>query len=324
MECLIVGIGAVGGVIATRLAAAGVPMSLATRDEQSAAALRASGLHVTGVGGDARAPVERADALAKYARTGTFDLIVLATKAREAVALAPQLVSLLRKKGTLLPLQNGGVPEQLATRLGDDRILGGFSNLGAAMIAPGRFEQRNGGHLVIGEFGGDPHQRADAIAQWLRSGVEVRVSTNIRGAIWSKLIVNCSVTTIGAIAGCTMREYIGLPAARDLFLRTYSETYAVARASGVDPEPLTFDPRPPHEDAAAWIERIVTAYGNIKPSMLQDFERGRETEIDYVNGYVVDLAQSLGVAATLNAQLVAKVRGITAGALQPSLATLLR
>lgn len=324
MDCLIVGVGAVGGVLATRLLAAGARVSLATRTEQSAEAVRASGLHVSGIGGEARAPGSQIEPLAKYTVARAFDLIVLATKGREALGIAPQLMPLLSKTGTLLPLQNGGVPELLANHLGTDRILGGFSNLGAAMLAPGRYEQRNAGHLVIGEFDRDDRDRADGIADWLRAGVEVRVSANIRGAIWSKLLVNCAVTTVGAIAGCTMREYSAVPAARDIFLRTYIEAHSVARVTGVRPEPLTFDPAPPEQqECDAWVAKILAAYGDIKPSMLQDFERGRETEIDFINGHVVDLARRLGLNASMNERLVEKVRGITAGLLRPSLETLL-
>ena len=208
MKTLIVGIGALGGIVAARLRAVGVPVRLATRNAESAARLKASGLRVTGVGGSLTIKASEVAAVDEYSTRDTFDLVVLATKANEAIEVAPRLAELLGPDGTLLPIQNGGVPQMLADRLGDNRVLGGLSNLGATMTAPGVYEQRNAGHLLIGEVAGGESERTERVRQWLGRGVEVRVTPNIRGAVWSKLLLNCSVTTLGAIAGRTMRDYI--------------------------------------------------------------------------------------------------------------------
>jgi 2-dehydropantoate 2-reductase len=124
----------------------------------------------------------------------------LATKAQDAIDVAPSVVRLLAPGGTLLPLQNGRVPQMLASRLGDECVLGGLSNLGATMLRPGNYEQRNAGYLLIGELGGGESERSERVRQWLSRAVNVRVTPNLQGAVWSKLLPNCSVTTIGAIA----------------------------------------------------------------------------------------------------------------------------
>ncbi|WP_026876836.1 ketopantoate reductase family protein [Jiangella gansuensis] len=324
MKTLIVGIGALGGLIAARLDAAGSPAWLATRDEESAARLASTGLHVSGVGGSATASTVRVAALAAYGDDG-FDLIVLATKARDAIEAAPRLADLLTPGGTVLPIQNGGVSQLLGDRLGTDRVLGGLSNLGATMTQPGVYEQRNAGHLLIGELGGGDSERAQLIGQWLGRAIEVRVTPNLAGAIWSKLVVNCSVTTIGAMAGTTMRDYVRSPDGRQLFDRTYDEALSVALASGAQPERMLVDPVPPGWDGQSvagaahdtWLGQVLDAYGDIKPSMLQDFERGRTTEIDFINGYVVDLGQRLGVPTPANAAIVETVHTIERGEAVP-------
>lgn len=232
---------------------------------------------------------------------------------------------LLGPGGTLLPIQNGWVAQALADRLGDDCVLGGLSNLGATMTAPGVYEQRNAGHLLIGELAGGESERAEQVRRWLGRAVEVRVTPNIRGAVWSKLLLNCSVTTIGAIAGQTMREYIASPDGRELFDRTYDEALSVALASGARPERILVDPMPPAwsgrsvpgEAHEAWLGQILEGYGDLKPSMLQDFERGRTTEIDFVNGYVVNLGRQLGVRAPANAAIVETVHAITRREIAP-------
>jgi 2-dehydropantoate 2-reductase len=316
MRTLIVGVGALGGLIAARLRAAGSDVRLATRDADSAAALKAAGLRVTGVGGDVSVAAVDVAPVDAYPAGDTFDLVVLATKAQAAMELAPRLARLLGPGGTLLPIQNGGVSQILADRLTGDVVLGGLSNLGATMAAPGEYEQRNAGHLLIGELAGGPSGRAERVRGWLGRAVEVRVTPNLRGAVWSKLLLNCSVTTIGALAGRSMREYIAWPEGRELFDRAYREALSVALASGARPERMIVDPVP-GPAYETWLGEVLAGYGDVKPSMLQDFERRRPTEIDFINGYVTGLGRQHGVPTPANTAIVQAVHAITAGRAAP-------
>jgi 2-dehydropantoate 2-reductase len=331
MRTLVVGAGALGGLIAARLRGAGCPVWLATRNTESAARLRATGLRVTGVGGALSVGVAEVAPVEEYLRAGdAFELIVLATKAYDAIEVAPALTRLLGPGGTLLPIQNGGIAQVLAERFGDGCVLGGLSNLGATMSEPGAYEQRNAGHLLVGELASGTSDRAERVRAWLGRGLEVRLTHNMRGAVWSKLLLNCSVTTLGAVAGCTMRGYIVSPDGRELFDRTYDEALSVALASGARPERMLVDPVPPGwrgrsvrgEAHDTWLGEVLRSYGDVKPSMLQDFERGRRTEIDFVNGYVVGVGRGLDVRTPANAAVLETVYAISRGELPPSLALL--
>src|SRR5438105_5578581 len=118
MRTLIVGLGVLGGTIGARAVSARMEVWLATRTAESAAALRASGLRVSGVGGPAAAVSIHVAPVEEYARTDRFDLILLATKAHDALETAPFLSRMLVPGGTLLCIQNGGVSRILADRLG--------------------------------------------------------------------------------------------------------------------------------------------------------------------------------------------------------------
>ncbi len=326
MKTLVVGIGALGGIIAGRLRAAGAAVWLATRNAESAAQLKVCGLSVTGVGGALSVAATNVAPVHDYTAADAFELIVLATKAQAAIDIAPSLTKLLALGGTLLPIQNGGVPQILAKQLGNERVLGGLSNLGGTMTTLGHYEQRNAGHLLIGELGGGYSERAQRVQAWLGRALEVRITPNLPGAAWSKLILNCSTTTIGALVGATMREYLSYPEGRGLFSRTYDEALSVALASGVHPQRMLVEPVPPGWSARsvpsaaydAWLGEVLAAYGDLKASMLQDIERQRSTEIDFINGYVVDLGRQLGVSTPVNAAIVETIRAISCGQARPS------
>jgi len=319
MQMLIVGIGALGGTIAARAIGAGLPVRLAARNTESAEVLRRSGLRVSGIaGGEVQADTIDVAAFEDYGKEKQFDLILLATKAQEALKVAPCLVGLLAPEGVILPIQNGGVARALADRLGEDRILGGISTLGATMVEPGVYEQKNAGHLPIGELAGGVSERVEQVARALGRAIEVKVSSNLTGAIWSKLLINCSVTTLGALCSQTMRQYMETESGNQVFRRTYEETLSVTLAIGTRLERLAVDPIPPAEQYESWVEAIIAFYGDVKPSMLQDFERHRKTEIDFINGYVATLGHASGMPVPMNAAITELVHQIERGVIQPA------
>ena len=324
MEILTMGTGALGGTIAARAIRAGLPVRLAARNTDSANALRRLGLRVSGIGGEVRADAIDVAAVEDCGKGSQFDLILLATKAQDALEVAPHVLDLLAPGGVILPIQNGGVARVLADSLGEDKILGGFSNFGATMLEPGVYEQKNAGHIVIGELAGGVSERTDRIARTLGRAIDVKTSSNISGAIWSKLLINCSVTTLGALCSQTMRQYMETEAGKKVFRRTYEEALFVALAIGTRLERLAVDPIPPgwpsnvttEEHYRSWVEAIIAFYGDVKPSMLQDFERGRKTEIDFINGYVATLGHASGVPVHMNTAIANLVHQIEA--LQPT------
>ncbi len=191
--------------------AAGASVSIATRSAAAAEEIKASGLCVTGIGSDFSTEAGEIASLAEYSVPGTFDLIVLATKAKDAIEAAPSLVRLLAPGGTLLPIQNWGVPQTLVSQFGERYVLGGLSHLTATMLRPGIYRQTNASYLLIGELSGGESDRGERVRQWLSRAVSVKVTPNLQGAIWSRLLLNCSITTVGAIAGLTMRAYMDRP-----------------------------------------------------------------------------------------------------------------
>src|SRR5246500_1236543 len=123
-----------------------------------------------------------------------------------------------------------------------------------------------------------------------------------------------------------MRQYMETEAGKKVFRRTYEETLSVALAIGTRLERLAVDPIPPgwpsnfaaEEHYESWVEAVIAFYGDAKPSMLQDFERGRKTEIDFINGYVARLGGESRLSVSMNAAIANVVCAIECGQMQPA------
>ena len=123
-----------------------------------------------------------------------------------------------------------------------------------------------------------------------------------------------------------MRQYMETEAGKKVFRRTYAEALSVALAIGTRLERLAVDPIPPgwasnvavEKRYESWVEAIIAFYGDVKPSMLQDFERGRKTEVDFINGYVVTLGHASGVPVHMNATITGLVHQIERENLPPT------
>ncbi|MFH1810268.1 MAG: ketopantoate reductase C-terminal domain-containing protein, partial [Pseudomonadota bacterium] len=203
---------------------------------------------------------------------------------------------------------------------------------GGTMHGPGDVERTGPGAIHLGELDGRRSERVLALQRLLEPTGEVVVSDNIRGALWSKLAINCTITTAGALTGQTLGAMLGGRRARTAFLGVYREVIDTALALGVKLERIATDPMLlylPTDSGAfrRWSKDLLVhlvglRYRRLKSSSLQSIERGRRTEIDFLNGYVVEQARSAGVATPLNAALTRLIKEIEQGQRVPSPANL--
>jgi len=148
----------------------------------------------------------------------------------------------------------------------------------------------------------------------------------IAGLVTEILPLDKRFLFFGALCSQTVRQYMETEAGKKVFRRTYEEALSVALAIGTRLERLAVDPIPPgwpsnfaaEEHYESWAEAVIAFYGDIKPSMLQDLERGRKTEIDFINGYVVALGHASGMLVHMNAAITNLVHQIERGVLQPT------
>lgn len=325
---LLMGCGSVGGVIAGGLLQAGHEVAIVTHNDQIAQAINADGLRLTTPEGRWTVPATAHTRLDEVA--GPFDAVYLAMKATEVEQAARDVADYLSPEGYAVTLQNGVVEDRVGAVLGRERVVGALVGWGATMHAPGVYEMTSRGELVVGELDGRVTPRVQQLKATLDAATPTTLSANIYGVLWSKLAINCVITTLGAVTGQLLGEMLWRRAIRRMALVITSEVVDVAEAHNVSLEPVggTLDlyrlylPSGRRAGGSGpdviFKHAIMLAVGikfrRLKSSMLQSLERGRRTEIGFMNGYVAERGQEKGVPTPVNAALTAIVQEIEGGA----------
>ena len=302
MTIAILGAGALGCTIGAALTEAGHDAWLIGRPGPHVDALRTDGLRVDDDTGSRTIAVQ---ATADPDDIGVADLVIVLVKSfqtRDAMRAAQALVG---AETAVLSLQNGlGHEELLSAAIGREHVLLGSTLVGGVLLGPGHIRTGTASRQTwIGEVEGPGTPRTHAVATLLNSaGLTTSVSDDMAATRWEKLLINVAT---GAIAGLTGLTYGQLGEQR-LLLATASEavTEAMAVAAAVGVRLSTTDPDRVWEQATAGLS------GDFKTSMLQSLERGQPTEIDLINGAVVQIGERHGVPTPVNSTLVALVKGL--------------
>lgn len=320
---LLAGIGGIGGVIAARLAATGERPVLLSGNPSITEAIRQNGLQVVARRQRRCYQAECYTTPEQIPADMTFSRVLLLMKANNVVDAARAIISRLDDDGYLVTCQNGIVEDAVAATVGAKRLLAAIVGWGGTMHAPGVYEQTGPGAIYLGELDGARSERVERLAALLKVVSPVVVSRNIRGALWAKLAINCVITTLGAVTGQTLGKMLQEQRLRRVFLEVYREVLDTAAATGIKLERIVASPRLLYLPAGAGffqshykdllVRLLGRRYRRLRSSMLQSLERGRPTEIDYLNSYVVEQAGQQGMPVPYNQGLVRIVKAIEAG-----------
>jgi 2-dehydropantoate 2-reductase len=323
LEVCIVGAGAIGGFLGTRLAAAGEANVSAVARGATLAALREYGWRLDQGGERIRAPANATD----DARTlGPRDLVVVAVKGQALAAVAPAIAALIGDETIVLPAMNGvpwwfcrGVPAigdaplasvdpdgTIAAAIPLARVLGCVVHASTTAPEPGLVRHIRGQGLIVGEPAGGESGRAARVAALLaHAGFDVTVSKDIRYDIWYKLWGNLTMNPVSALTGATSDRVLDDPLVMDFCTAAMREAAAIGARIGCR---ITETP----QDRQAVARRL----GAFKTSMLQDVEAGRTLELDGIVGAVAEIGRRLAVPTpSIDAllgltRLFARVKGL--------------
>jgi 2-dehydropantoate 2-reductase len=299
MRVAIVGCGAVGSLFAASLGTLdGVEVWAYDPWVEHVDAINDHGLRLSGAGD----VVGRVRATADPAELPASDFGIVATKSMHTSA-AVEATAHAFEHGSVCSVQNGAGNEELVAEHVREVIRGTTFPAGH-LIEPGHVGWDTKGDTHIGPFEPQPapmekvRELADACT---RAGMPTQALEDARGAQWRKLIFNAASNPIGALTGFTHGRIAEFPLTRELAWAVMREGRAVS-----DAQSISLDMSP--EELFAHAARKDVAYGH-KPSMLQDVEAGRETEVDFLNGAIVAFGQRYGVDAPLNRALTALIKG---------------
>jgi 2-dehydropantoate 2-reductase len=191
------------------------------------------------------------------------------------------------------------------------------------MNGPADLEMTSDGEFVIGNIDGKPDPRLEPLRHMLSQIVPTRISLNIMGELYSKLVINSCINSLGAITGLELGRLLASQRIRNIFMELMREAMAVADALNIRVEPggggkLGLLPVPRRSSLMSSLKRhamvriIGFKYRRIKSSSLQSLERGRATEIDYLNGYISDHGKKHGVPTPVNDAVISMVKQIEA------------
>ncbi len=323
MRILIEGIGGVGGVLAARIIAAGHRPLLITGNPAVTEAINTEGIRALIPEGNIQVPARAFTSLDDVDRENGFDVALLVMKAGQVIQAAKKTLPFLAPEGYVVTLQNGIVEDAVAAVVGAGRIVSGIVGFGGTFIQPGAYEKTGPGNTYVGEVDGPVTERIRRLAAVLEAASPVITTDNMRGALWSKLAINSTITPLGALTGKTLGAMLKRRRPREVFLRLYQEVVDTSRALGVRLERIAANPGllylPQNAGAVrrftkdALVRVVGYKYRKLKSSSLQSLERGRKTEIDYLNGYVVAKAREAGVDVPVNEALVRLIKEIEAG-----------
>ena len=317
MRTAILGAGALGIIIGALMTKNGKQVDLIDSYQENVDALNADGARVTG-NLELHWPVT---ALTPQEMRGAYDLILLLTKQTANEMALPRLLPHLHPDSIVCTLQNGIPEDGVAAIIGRERTIGGAVGFGATWLRPGVSELTSTLEAVekfafeIGELDGVVRPRLETVKEILSAAGGTTILTNLMGIRWTKLLMNATFSGMSAALGCSFRDVLADEKAMTCIAHIADETikvchgkgYRMVEMQGADMEFLELGSK---ADIAGKMDFYRKVWGrhNNKASMLQDLEKGNNTEIDHINGVVCRSGRECGIATPFNDKVVEIVK----------------
>ena len=302
MRIAIVGPGAIGSLFAAYLSKSKNEIWLLDKDNKRAKKLNDNGIKITGVSGNWQAKV---NTTANPKDIQTAELVIICVKAYNTKAAINHAKSLCDKDTMILTLQNGvGNTEIIAEAVGAEKVICGVTNLGATSLDSGVVRHAGIGETVIGRMDSKTPVLLRSIRETFNKvGLATKISRDIKGILWSKLIINVGINALTAITHLNNGRLIEFEGTKNILQTAVKEAIKVARRKRIK---LIYD------DPLAKVETVCEATATNISSMLQDILKQKRTEIDFINGMIVRQGQSLSIATPVNTVLTHIVKTIEA------------
>ena len=298
MNIAVQGCGAMGSVYAALFCAAGHSVWVISRNAEHMAAVKRTGLRVSGSSGDRIVTPTVVDELPDT----PIDLLILAVKAGSVADAAACCQGSMARISRVVTIQNGlGSADTVAELLGSEKLVVGIAQgFGASLVAPGHVHHNDMKAIRLGTYGDLPLASIEELASlWRQVGFDTEAVHDIVRAQWEKLICNVAYSAPCALTGLTVGEAMLDDALGPITREAALEAYAVAQALNIT---LSFD------DPVAYVRAFAERMPEAKPSVLLDIESGKSSEVGVINGSIPQQALKVGLSAPVNATLTRLVQ----------------
>lgn len=314
MRVAIMGAGSLGTIIGALMTAQGKSVDLVDSYKENVEALNTKGATVTGFM-ELNVPVK---AYTPEQMTGTYDLVFLLNKQTSNEVVLKHLLPFLHEKSTVCTLQNGIPEESIAAVVGCERTIGGAVGFGATWLEPGISMLTTSKEAVekfafeIGELDGVDRPRLTQVQEYLQCVGRTEILTDLMGVRYAKVLMNATFSGMSAALACTFGDVLANPKAMTCLAFIADECIKVSHAHGVRLAKMqgedfqAFEFQNPEEipSKMALYQKIWSKHVKLKASMLQDLEKGRDCEIDYINGFVCKKGREKNVSTPFNDRVV--------------------
>jgi 2-dehydropantoate 2-reductase len=323
----ILGAGANGASIGADLTAAGLDVTLIEQWPAHVEAMRQHGAIIRMSDRTLEQPVRVLHLCEVAALREPFDVVLLLMKAYDSRWAAQLIEPLLAPDGLIVGVQNGMTLDAITDVVGAHRSMGCVIEISSMMFEPGLIERHSGPErswFAVGSTDPSTAGREDEIATLLRHAGTVEVVDDIRAAKWMKLVSNATTLVTTAILGLPMLEAVALPGMRDLMIRSGEEALEAGRLQGFAVLPIfgltSAEVDRPDGVVELLLDTLLDGFvlTGTKTTILQDWVKGRRSEVDDINGRVVTVRAEHGLSSPVNSAVVELAHRIEAGELSPS------
>lgn len=326
VKIAVLGAGANGASIGADLTAAGLDVTLIEQWPVHVETMRKHGVTVNMPDRTLVQPVDVRHLCQVAELRDRFDVVFMLMKAYDSRWAAQLIEPHLADDGILVGVQNGMTLDAIADVVGSHRTLGCVIEISSMMFEPGVIERNSGpdrSWFALGSIDASTNGREEEIAALLRHTGVVDVVDDIRSAKWMKLVSNSTTLVTTAILGLPMLEAVAQRGMRELMLRSGREALDAGRAQGYSVLPIFGLAADAVSDYDRVVETLLDALlegfvlPQTKTTILQDWVKGRHSEVDDINGAVVATSAHHGLAAPVNAAVVELAHRIERGELKP-------
>ncbi len=298
----VVGAGGMGALFGAILSEGGLEVTLIDTDREHMAAIRDKGLCISGLGGDRRLMLATAHDATQVEQA---DIVLVQCKGTATREVALATTHLAGAGAVFISFQNGlGNEDILAEILGPENVFGGLTSMAGARTGPGQIHDFDRVPSHIGEWGGGMSPRAEAIAAaFTAAGLETYASADIRTEIWKKLLGNMTMSAVSGVTNLTSAEILRLDPLRKVCFTALDEAISIAHSQNIDLD----------RDAVITGLEMMTAPGGTgdnKSSLCLDVLARRPSEIEFIYGTPLRLADAAGLAVPTLRSLYGLVKGI--------------